>query len=99
MHTSDTQQLRVVVLGAGYGGLLAAIRLAGKSRRADVTLIGASDLFVERVRLQQYAAHQRVRERSMVDMLGGTRIKFIRCTVSSLELEAHRVNVVGATTE
>lgn len=99
MHTSDTQQVRVVVLGAGYGGLLAAIRLAGKSRRADVTLIGATDLFVERVRSHQYAAHQRVRQRPMADMLRGTRIKFIRGTVSSVDLEAHRVNVVGATTE
>ena len=87
MHTSATQpQVRVVVLGAGYGGTLAAIRLAGKARQADVTLIGESDLFVERVRLHQYAAHQRLRQRPMADILGGTRIKFIRGTVSSVDL-------------
>ncbi len=63
MHTSDTRQLvRVVVPGAGYGGLLAAIRLAAKSPRADVTLIGESDLFVAK------AGNRRIR---LLDVRGG----------------------------
>ncbi len=42
---------RLVVVGAGYAGLLAAKRLARKLRRSDVTitLVNASDRFVERV--------------------------------------------------
>src|SRR6266567_4065781 len=92
-------RVRVVVLGAGYAGMLAAIRFAGKSPRADVTLIGDSDFFVERVRLHQYAANQHVRQRRIADILRGTRISFLRGTVEDLDLENHRMRVVGAKTE
>ncbi len=52
-----TNQQQVIVIGAGYDGLLATIRLAGKVRRQNVqiTLISGSDKFVERVRLHQMA--------------------------------------------
>ena len=40
--------LRTVVLGAGYSGLAAA-KLAAKWTDTEVTLINASDRFVERV--------------------------------------------------
>ena len=101
MNTITTQQprVRVVVLGAGYGGLLAAIRLAGKSQYADVTLVGETDSFVERVRLHQYAANQKVNRRRIADILKGTRISLLRGTAQSLDLEAHRVRVFDAATD
>jgi NADH:ubiquinone reductase (H+-translocating) len=45
------QQTQVVVIGAGYAGLLATVRLAGKLRRQPVriTPVKASDVFVERL--------------------------------------------------
>ncbi|MGW1049020.1 FAD-dependent oxidoreductase [Streptomyces sp. NPDC002521] len=54
---------RIVVLGAGHAGLLAAKRLARRLHRsgATVTLVNASDRFVERVRLHQLAAGQRLK--------------------------------------
>jgi NADH dehydrogenase len=97
--SSDLKRVRVVVLGAGYAGMLAAIRLAGKSRRADVTLIGESDFFVERVRLHQYAANQQVPKRRIANTLRGTRVSFLRGTVEGLDLENHHVRVVDAITE
>ncbi|MEU4725853.1 hypothetical protein AB0G06_40155 [Nonomuraea dietziae] len=43
---------RVVVLGGGYTGILAAIRLAHRTRRAGVriTLVNPSARFTERLR-------------------------------------------------
>ncbi|MGW0738145.1 NAD(P)/FAD-dependent oxidoreductase [Streptomyces sp. NPDC002851] len=43
----------VLVLGAGYGGLVAALRIAPHAR---VTLVDPSDRFTERVRLHELAA-------------------------------------------
>lgn len=44
---------RVVVLGGGYAGTMAALRLAPYAR---VTLVDPSDRFTERVRLHELAA-------------------------------------------
>src|SRR5947209_20441699 len=86
---------RVVVLGAGYGGLLAAVRLAGRSPEAEVMLVNQSDVFVERVRLHQYAANQAVRQRKLVDVLAGTRVQLVRGTVDRVDLAARRVLLTG----
>src|SRR3954447_4785700 len=84
---------RVVVLGAGYGGLLAAVRLAARSPEAEVTLVNQSDVFVERVRLHQYAANQAVRQRRLVDILAGTRVQFVCGTVDRIDPAARRVRL------
>ena len=49
---------QIVILGGGYGGLMTAMRLAGKTRRQNfnITLINGVDTFVERVRLHEVAA-------------------------------------------
>src|SRR4051794_17738547 len=86
---------RVVVLGAGYGGLLAAVRLAARSPEAEVTLVNQSDVFVERVRLHQYAANQTVRQRKLVDILAGTGVQFVCGTVDRIDLPARRVQLGG----
>jgi NADH dehydrogenase len=86
---------RVVVVGAGYGGLLAAVRLAHRSPQAEVTLVNQSDVFVERVRLHQYAANQAVRQRKLVDILAGTRVQLVRGTVDRIDPAARRVLLTG----
>jgi len=43
----------VVILGAGYAGLMAAVRLGRPKWRLRVALINPLDQFVERVRLQE----------------------------------------------
>ncbi|MFD4468002.1 NAD(P)/FAD-dependent oxidoreductase [Rhodococcus sp. NPDC058505] len=47
---------RVVVVGAGYAGVMAANRIAAGRPEATVTVVNPRDEFVERVRLHQYAA-------------------------------------------
>jgi NADH dehydrogenase len=52
---------RVVVLGGGYAGTIAALRLAGRARRrASVTLVDPKETFVQRLRLHQVATGQSV---------------------------------------
>lgn len=73
----------VVVVGAGYAGVLAALRAARTGRgRVDVTLIGATDRFVERVRLHQQAAGGRSVARPIAELLAGTAVRFVEAQVS-----------------
>jgi len=43
----------VVILGAGYAGLMAAMRLSRRKWLLRVAVVSASDQFLERVRLQE----------------------------------------------
>jgi NADH dehydrogenase FAD-containing subunit len=66
----------VVVLGGGYAGALAAVRLAARARRrAQVTLVDPKPHFVQRLRLHQVAAGQKVAEPSYRKLLG-RRVQF-----------------------
>lgn len=48
--------MKVVVVGAGYAGMMAANRLAKKVKTAEITVINPRPDFVERVRLHQQMA-------------------------------------------
>src|SRR5215470_14586130 len=96
---ATNQQRQVVVIGAGYAGLLASIRLAGKTRGQNVriTLVNASDRFVERVRLHQFAAGFEPKVRLIPDMLQGTGITFQQGIVTGIDTQQHRVTVQTGT--
>ncbi|MFE5894750.1 NAD(P)/FAD-dependent oxidoreductase [Streptomyces sp. NPDC056462] len=78
---------RLVVVGAGYAGLLAPKLLARKLRRSDVTvtLVNASDRFVERVRLHQLAAGQRLAELPLHQLLSGTPVRLVDGRVTAID--------------
>src|SRR5436853_1735099 len=87
-------RIHVVVLGAGYAGLMAAMRLARKTDAAvAITLINAGDVFHERVRNHQLAAGQPIRLHSVPSLLRGTRIGFLRGTVAALQPSQRQVTV------
>jgi NADH:quinone reductase (non-electrogenic) len=88
-----SQSTRVVVLGGGYSGVMTAVRLASRTRSAAVTLVSERDTFVERVRLHQYAASQKIRQRPFTDLLQGTRVEFVRGTVTRIDLDQQRVSL------
>ncbi|WP_199543344.1 NAD(P)/FAD-dependent oxidoreductase [Prauserella sp. PE36] len=58
---------RIVVLGGGYSGLIAANRIARRLNGADIMLVNERPRFVERVRLHQVAAGQRLPEHLLAD--------------------------------
>jgi NADH dehydrogenase len=85
---------KVVVIGAGYAGLTAALRVASKARGvAHITLINATETFVERVRLHQAAAGQKVKARRIEPAIrrrGGT---FLQGRVTSIQPNAKTLTV------
>lgn len=86
---------RVLVLGAGYAGLLAAVRLAGKTRGQNVaiTLVNGADHFVERLRLHQFAANRGVAARPIAKTLEGTGVEFVQGLVTGIDPTRHAVVV------
>ena len=71
---------RILVIGAGYAGLLFIMRLAGKVARQNVhiSLVNEFDTFTERLRLHQFATNQAVQWRSLPQMLRQTNVQFIQ---------------------
>ena len=89
---------RVVILGAGYAGLSAAIQLASRVRRRDdvrVTLVNERERFTERLRLHMAATGQRLAELSIPDLLEGTGAHFERGRVTELDADAKTVRIDG----
>ncbi|MFF8410335.1 NAD(P)/FAD-dependent oxidoreductase [Streptomyces omiyaensis] len=89
---------RIVVLGAGYTGAVAAGRLARRLRREDVsiTLVNAESDFVERVRLHQLAAGQDLAPRPFDAMFAGTGVELRLGRVAAVDVDRRTVAVDGA---
>ncbi|GGY53734.1 oxidoreductase [Streptomyces omiyaensis] len=89
---------RIVVLGAGYTGAVAAGRLARRLRREDVsiTLVNAESDFVERVRLHQLAAGQDFAPRPFDAMFAGTGVELRLGRVAAVDVDRRTVAVDGA---
>jgi len=85
--------IRILVIGAGYAGLLFTMRLAGKVARQNVhiALVNESDTFTERPRLHQFATNQAVQWRSLPQMLRRTNIQFIQGRVTSIDPAQHEI--------
>lgn len=91
-------QHRIVVLGAGYTGAVAAGRLARRLHREDVTitLVNAEPDFVERVRLHQVAAGQDLKPRPFSEMFTGTGVRLKLAKVAAVDVDRKTVTVTAA---
>lgn len=89
------RKTKIVVLGAGYAGMMAALRLSGKTHKlnAEIILINDVDSFVERPRLHQAATGQTISEKSLHDMLKGSRVQFQHGRVVALHPGTHSIMV------
>jgi NADH dehydrogenase FAD-containing subunit len=89
----------IVVLGAGYTGMLAAIRLAHRARRtgARITLVNPSDRFIERLRMHQIAAGQELADHNIPDLLAGTGITFVQGWATAIDPDRGTVAIDGGT--
>ncbi|MBL8161610.1 MAG: FAD-dependent oxidoreductase [Anaerolineae bacterium] len=92
MNTQTPSPTRIVILGAGYAGMNAALRLAHHTRGLPValTLVNAGDTFVERVRLHQTG---QVRQRPIGNILRETNVRFVQARVLSITPDAQTVTV------
>ncbi|WP_405664591.1 FAD-dependent oxidoreductase [Streptomyces sp. NBC_01166] len=89
---------RIIVLGAGYTGAVAAGRLARRLRREDVaiTLVTAEPDFVERVRMHQLAVGQELRPRPFSQMFAGTGVELRLAKITGVDADRGTVAVVDA---
>ncbi|MFF4651350.1 NAD(P)/FAD-dependent oxidoreductase [Streptomyces sp. NPDC001380] len=90
-------QHRIVVLGAGYTGAVAAGRLARRLRREDValTLVNPEPDFVERVRLHQLAAGQDLVPRPFGEMFAGTGVELRLAKVTAVDVDRRTVAITA----
>ncbi|MFI6484892.1 NAD(P)/FAD-dependent oxidoreductase [Nonomuraea sp. NPDC050663] len=89
------QRHRIIVLGAGYAGAIAAGRLAKRLSGADVsiTLVNAEADFVERVRMHQVATGQELRHRPFSEMFAGTGVMVRLGRVTEVDVDAKTVTL------
>ncbi|MER5894796.1 FAD-dependent oxidoreductase [Streptomyces sp. NPDC001876] len=88
-------QHRIIVIGAGYSGAIAAGRLAKRLHREDVaiTLVNAEPDFVERVRMHQLAAGQDLKARPFSEMFAGTGVELRLARVTGVDVDRRTVTV------
>lgn len=90
----------VVVLGAGYGGLMATVKLQKllHPNEADIVLVNKNDYHYETTWLHEASAgtlhHDRVRYR-IRDVVNTNRVKFIQDTVEEIKADEQKVILAG----
>ncbi|WP_078871826.1 NAD(P)/FAD-dependent oxidoreductase [Streptomyces sp. NRRL S-337] len=98
-HQTATHQAaahRVLILGAGYAGMAAAIQLGARYARREnvqVTLVNAQERFTERLRLHMTATGQQLAELSIQELLEGTGVRFVRGWVTAVDADTRTVRV------
>ncbi|MEV5535704.1 FAD-dependent oxidoreductase [Saccharopolyspora shandongensis] len=95
-ETGTATAHRVVILGAGYAGMAAAIQLAARTKRREevqVTVVNAQERFTERLRLHMTASGQRLAELSILELLAGTGARFVQGWVTAVDADAKTVRI------
>src|SRR5215475_11369265 len=85
---------KIVILGAGYAGMITAATLVGRTKKRDdvqITVVNASDRFTERLRLHQLASGQELAQLSIPAML--PEVEFIQGWVTGVDPDARTVRV------
>lgn len=95
MTDNRTANHRILVAGAGYAGVSCALRLARRvPAGTTITLISATDRFIERIRLHQRSTGQSVGDWSLPALMRGTGIQLRVGQIERLD-PARRVLSVG----
>jgi NADH dehydrogenase FAD-containing subunit len=84
--------MRVVIVGAGYAGLLCAFRLrrlVGES--CSITVVDRSDAFVERIRLHQWLAGESLEKTPLAPWLAARQIHFVQADTTAIDTVARAV--------
>lgn len=94
---------RILIIGAGYAGVIAAFRLSGKNRNqlVSITLVNGSDQFVRRLQLHEAAARQDAPPSRFAyplkEWLAGTGVQFVQGWVTDIDPKGQSVTVQGTT--
>src|SRR5688500_1243001 len=89
----------IVVLGGGYTGVMAAIRVPRRTRRhgGRVTRINPSSRFNERLRMHQQATAQELAHLAIRDLITGLDIEFVQGRAIVLDPDRKRVTLQDGT--
>ena len=90
---------KVLILGGGYAGLMAAARLGRHVAGAEVTLIDARPEMVQRIRLHEILAGGTPKTLPYARLLARRGARFVQAFVESLNPDARRVTVRTARDE
>ncbi|MGE0455291.1 MAG: NAD(P)/FAD-dependent oxidoreductase [Vicinamibacteria bacterium] len=85
---------RIVILGGGYAGMLAAAR-ASRGGLARVTLVDARPAFVQRIRLHEALAGSEPKQLAYAPALARRGASFAQARVTGIDLARSRVRGVG----
>ncbi|WP_308468952.1 NAD(P)/FAD-dependent oxidoreductase [Rathayibacter soli] len=93
-------QHRVIVVGGGYAGVIAANRLASGAAEGviNVVLINPRDVFVERIRLHEFAAGSRADVVRPLSALLSPRVDLVIDSVVEMQPGHHVVVLAGGRT-
>ncbi|MFE4541117.1 NAD(P)/FAD-dependent oxidoreductase [Arthrobacter sp. NPDC056727] len=83
---------RVVIIGAGYAGVMAANRLAGSKHELQVSVINPVADFVERIRLHEVAAGSRPTAAVPMKSVLSGRVDFVEESASRIDPVNRRVH-------
>ncbi|MEV6693119.1 FAD-dependent oxidoreductase [Micromonospora sp. NPDC051196] len=89
---------RIVVLGAGYAGAIAAGRLARRLHpdHTEITVVNATADFVERIRLHQLAVGPDLERRPLRDLYAGTGVRVRLARVTGVDVDRRTVALAAA---
>lgn len=95
---NNIKKSRVIILGGGYAGTLAALRLAGKTkdRSVEIVLVNGQDHFVERIRHHQVATGQSRPALPFQRILAGSGVRFQQGWCTAIEPAAKRLTIQTA---
>lgn len=84
---------RVLVVGGGYAGVMAALRASRRLGRAgEVTLVTERPFLTERIRLHEAAARGAEARRPLASLLRGSRVRVVVARVDAIDVAAKTVS-------
>ncbi len=90
------QETQIIILGGGYAGIMAAVRLAGRTNRmkdVQITLLNGLSHFVERPLLHQDAVGITRNQQPITHMLRGTKVQFRQGWITGIDTTAKKVHL------
>ncbi|MBA3873432.1 MAG: FAD-dependent oxidoreductase [Anaerolineae bacterium] len=89
------QKTRIVVLGGGYSGVMAAGRLASnlRGKPVEITLVNAAPEFVQRIRFHQLAANQSPYRVAFSQFFKGKGVEFIQARATAIQPDTNTITL------